>query len=74
MVTMITARTPKIRMKRVVNDVSDLLGYKRPTAAIKKRVERTLATVAPGRTRKGAGGTAVGRLDDLDGFEEGSWN
>jgi len=74
MVTMITARTPKIRVKRVVNDVSDLLGYKRPTAAIKKRVERILATVAPGRTRKVAGDTAGGRMDDLDGFEEGSWN
>jgi len=72
MVKMITARAPKIRVKRVVNDVSDLLGYKRPTAAIKKRVERILATIAPGRMRKGAGDTAGGRLDDLDGFERGA--
>lgn len=71
MVRMITARTPNIRVKRVVNDVSDLLGYKRPTAAIKKRVERTLATVAPSRTRK-AKDIDDGRMDDLDGFKEGS--
>ncbi len=75
MVTMITARAPNMRIKRVVNDVSDLLGYKRPTAAIRKRVESTLATIAPKRTRKGDGeASSDGRADDLDGSKEGSCN
>ncbi len=54
MVRMITAKAPRMRVKRVVSDVSDLLGYKRPTAAIRKRVEDVMSVVAPRSAKESA--------------------
>lgn len=42
MVRMVLTKDPSSRMRRIVNEVSDLLGYKRSTKAIRKRIERTV--------------------------------
>ena len=69
MVMMILAKDPSSRMRRIVNDVSDLLGYKRSTKAIRKRIERSVDIIEM-RRELAEGDEAEGRSVSRPGVPE----